>query len=100
MIKGNLCHLNEVFGRRRGRLRTAPGRSVPRSVDSPVAELRELTGGGDEFHVRPRRAGDMPKSRALVEKARELLGYEPLVQASEGLRRTLEWYEQRMALSK
>ena len=31
-------------------------------------------------------------SRASIEKARELLGYEPIVSFAEGLRRTVAWY--------
>jgi len=37
------------------------------------------------------RAGDVRDSQADITKARRLLGYEPLVQFEEGLRRTLDW---------
>jgi len=40
------------------------------------------------------RLGDVPHSRADVSKAKELLGYEPVVDIKEGLRRTFTWYEQ------
>jgi UDP-glucose 4-epimerase len=33
-------------------------------------------------------------SQADITKARELLGYEPIVTFEDGLRRTLEWYKQ------
>jgi nucleoside-diphosphate-sugar epimerase len=39
------------------------------------------------------RAGDIPYSLADITKARELLGYEPVVGFEEGLRRTITWYE-------
>ena len=38
------------------------------------------------------RPGDIKHSRASIEKARELLGYEPIVSSAEGLRRTVAWY--------
>ncbi len=40
------------------------------------------------------RQGDIKHSRAGVDKAGELLGFEPLVSFDEGLRRTVEWYRQ------
>ncbi len=38
------------------------------------------------------RPGDIKHSRASVDKARQLLGYEPVVDFDAGLRRTLDWY--------
>ena len=40
----------------------------------------------------PPRAGDIQHSLADIEAARKLLGYEPKVDLSEGLRRTIDWY--------
>jgi len=42
------------------------------------------------------RPGDVKHSRASIEKARRMLGYEPLVSFDEGLARTLAWYETTM----
>jgi nucleoside-diphosphate-sugar epimerase len=42
-------------------------------------------------HTAPR-AGDVHDSLADISKARRLLGYEPLVDFEEGLRRTVDWY--------
>ena len=38
------------------------------------------------------RTGDILHSRADIEKAGELLGFEPIVDFDEGLRRTVDWY--------
>ena len=43
------------------------------------------------------RPGDIKHSRASIEKARELLGYEPIVSFAEGLRRTVAWYRRTQA---
>jgi len=40
----------------------------------------------------PNRAGDIPHSLASVEKAKELLGYEPTYRIDEGLKEGVEWY--------
>lgn len=41
----------------------------------------------------PERAGDVKYSMAAIEKAKELLGYEPDIDFYEGIKRTFEWYE-------
>jgi UDP-N-acetylglucosamine/UDP-N-acetyl-alpha-D-glucosaminouronate 4-epimerase len=41
------------------------------------------------------RNGDIKHSRASIEKARDLLHYEPIVSFDEGLARTIEWYRER-----
>lgn len=38
------------------------------------------------------RAGDVKYSMAAIEKAKELLGYEPDIDFYEGIKRTFEWY--------
>jgi len=43
------------------------------------------------------RPGDIRHSRADITKARRLLSYQPQVNLEEGLRRTLEWYKQRLS---
>jgi UDP-glucose 4-epimerase len=43
-------------------------------------------------HIAPR-TGDIKHSRASIDKARELLDYEPIVDFDEGLARTIAWYK-------
>jgi len=40
----------------------------------------------------PFRAGDVRDSQASIEKARQLLGYEPTHSVSAGLKDSLAWY--------
>ena len=40
----------------------------------------------------PVRSGDVRDSQADITRAREILGYKPIVSFEEGLRQTLEWY--------
>ena len=54
--------------------------------------LRELTGYKGQPAYAPSRAGDIRDSLADIRLAGELLGYAPIVDFREGLRRTVEWY--------
>jgi nucleoside-diphosphate-sugar epimerase len=42
----------------------------------------------------PERQGDVKHSLADITKAKELLGYEPVVSMEKGLAKTFRWYEQ------
>jgi nucleoside-diphosphate-sugar epimerase len=41
----------------------------------------------------PARDGDVKDSQADITKAKEILGFEALVQFEEGLRRTVKWFQ-------
>jgi nucleoside-diphosphate-sugar epimerase len=63
------------------------------SLNELFRSLRDLTGRtGLEPQYGTGRAGDVRDSQADISKARQLLGYEPLVGLEEGLRRTVDWY--------
>lgn len=62
------------------------------SLLSLVEQLNALLGKHIAPQFNPPRSGDVAHSRAAIDKARRLLGYEPRVSFSEGLARTLEWY--------
>ena len=55
--------------------------------------LCELTGYNGQPAYAPARAGDIRDSLADIRLAGELLGYVPVVDFREGLRRTVEWYK-------
>jgi len=54
--------------------------------------LRELTGYSGKPAYAEARTGDIRDSLADIHLAGESLGYEPVVDFREGLRRTVEWY--------
>ena len=54
--------------------------------------LKKLTGYAGEVGYGPERTGDVKHSLADLSLARKHLGYEPIVNFEEGLRRTIEWY--------
>ena len=67
------------------------GRSV--SILELVSVLNEVMGTALEPVFGSARPGDVRVSLADISRAREELGYEPMVSLREGLKRTLKWME-------
>jgi UDP-glucose 4-epimerase len=61
-------------------------------LNETVALLRPLTGYEGDVEYAAERTGDIKHSLADISRAQQKLGYEPLVDFEEGLRRTVEWY--------
>jgi nucleoside-diphosphate-sugar epimerase len=61
--------------------------------------IKELTGAGGEIVFQPLHYADVELRIPNVEKARELLGFEPRVELDEGLQRTIAWYRSRALTS-
>ena len=68
----------------------ATGRRV--TLNETFEALKKLTGYSGTAKYCPERAGDIKHSLADITLAQKHLGYEPLVDFEEGLRRTVEWY--------
>ena len=62
------------------------------SLNQLLATLSELVGSTVAPVYASPRAGDVRDSQADIRKAEQLLGYRPLVDLQEGLKKTLEWY--------
>lgn len=56
----------------------------------------EILGTKPEIVRMPKRAGDQKETAAHIEKARRVLGYNPLFTAEEGLRRQARWYRDKV----
>jgi nucleoside-diphosphate-sugar epimerase len=54
--------------------------------------LKNITGYGGDVKYAPERPGDVKHSLADLSRTEKHLGYKPLVNFEEGLRRTVEWY--------
>ncbi len=59
-------------------------------------KINEITGNTAGIVYQPRPVDDPSRRCPDITKARELLGWEPKVGLEEGLRRTIEWFKQRM----
>jgi nucleoside-diphosphate-sugar epimerase len=55
-------------------------------------EMKRIVGASVEPTFVEERPGDVRDSQADIRKAREILGYQPIVSFEEGLMRTIEWY--------
>lgn len=58
-----------------------------------VSMINEVLGKDIKPTFHADRAGDVMHSLADIRKAKELLGYEPIVPFREGLERTISWYQ-------
>jgi len=66
------------------------------SVNRIIEQINRLLGKNIKSrHVDPR-AGDVRHSLAAIARAKEVLGYEPILQFEEGLRRAIEWYRENL----
>lgn len=72
-------------------MNTATGSQI--TLNETFAILCELTGYKGKPAYAAARTGDIRHSMADIGRARKLLGYEPVVDFREGLRRTVEWYQ-------
>jgi UDP-glucose 4-epimerase len=91
VVHANLLAAGAPAGTVAGQMmNTATGSQI--TLNETFTILRDLTGyRGDAAYV-PARAGDIRHSLADIRLAGELLGYKPVVDFREGLRRTVEWY--------
>jgi len=59
-----------------------------------LEELKAIVGKPEvKADYRDPRVGDVRHSLADISRARELLGYQPLVSLREGLQRTIDWWK-------
>jgi len=69
----------------------ATGRRI--TLNETFEALKKLTGYTGSVKYAPERGGDIKHSLADITQAQKHLGYKPLVDFEEGLRRTVEWYQ-------
>jgi nucleoside-diphosphate-sugar epimerase len=62
------------------------------SLNQLFEEMRKMVGGTVSPIYAEGRKGDVRDSQADITKARDLLGYEPIVSFEEGLKKTVDWY--------
>lgn len=64
-----------------------------------VAEtISQLLGGSAKIEYLPARPGDYAGKEVSAEKARRELGWEPVVDFEEGMRRTIQWYKRKFGI--
>ncbi|MFZ0412989.1 MAG: SDR family oxidoreductase [Candidatus Acidiferrales bacterium] len=63
------------------------------TLNQVLKQLEKITGRKIQAKYDPPRNGDIRDSQADVSLARQVLGYQPLVQFEAGLQRTWDWYK-------
>ena len=79
----------------RGRAFNIGGGAEPTSVNRLLELIAASCGVEADPVYEPERPGDVRRSEADQELALTLLGYEPKVEVSDGLRRTVDWFRGR-----
>jgi nucleoside-diphosphate-sugar epimerase len=69
------------------------GGEKPASVNELVVTIEQALGRKAERRSVPPHPADVPRTAACIDKARQLLGWEPRVALAEGVARTAAWYE-------
>ena len=64
------------------------------TLNQLLAELQKIIGSNLPARYEEMRAGDVRHSLADISRARELIGYRPLVSFAEGLKQTVAWYQE------
>ena len=92
VVHGNLLASEAPAERVSGKVfNVATGNRV--TLNQTVEILRRATGYAGEVRYAAERSGDVKHSLADISRAKECLGYEPLVDFSEGIERTVAWYK-------
>ena len=73
----------------------AHGRRV--TVNQTLARIADIAGKSVTAEYRPSRPGDIQHSQSDTSRARNQLGWQPAVDFSEGLRRTVDWYAENLS---
>jgi nucleoside-diphosphate-sugar epimerase len=62
-----------------------------RDLNWVLARIEQLTGRRAQVERKPARAGDQQHTKANIERAQRVLGYEPTTGLEEGLQRQVSW---------
>lgn len=87
MFTSNIHALNQTYN-------TACNERV--SLNQMIAKLAEITGNKVKVNYGPERKGDVKHSLASIEKAKNLLGYQPQVYFNDGLEKVIDWYRENL----
>jgi UDP-glucose 4-epimerase len=92
-VEANLLACNSPAEKVAGQVfNTATGRRV--TLNETFELLRGLTSYQGQPKYGPERGGDIKHSLADISKIEDALGFKPIVDFEEGLKRTVEWYRE------
>jgi len=68
------------------------GNDRPVSIHRLIELIEELLGKKAQIDRRPAHPADVPATWALIDKAKELLGWQPKVRLEQGVKLAVDWY--------
>ena len=68
------------------------GNDRPVSIHRLIELIEELLGKKAQIDQRPVHPADVPATWASIDKARELLGWEPEIKLEQGVKLAVDWY--------
>ncbi len=62
------------------------------STGEGIKIIEEILGKKAQLKTYPKRAGDQQETKAVIQKAQNILGYNPKISAKVGLKKQVDWY--------
>lgn len=72
------------------------GSDIEITTGRGIEIVEDIMGKKAKIALKPRRPGDQIRTHANIDKARRILGYAPTTPPEEGLRKEIEWFEQKV----
>jgi len=69
------------------------GTNVQHTTAEGIETVENLTGKKIQFKMLPPRAGDQLSTKAMIDKAREILNYNPQTSLHDGILQQIQWFE-------
>lgn len=69
------------------------GSDIAVKTGEGIKIIEELMGKKAQFKIQPAIQGDQSQTKAIIDKARKLLNYQPTTQLREGLQKQIDWYK-------
>ncbi len=70
------------------------GNSMQYTTQQGIDTVEALTGNKIKFEIIPPRTGDQTTTKAITDKAKRLLNYNPQISLKEGVQQQLNWFKQ------
>jgi len=70
------------------------GTEVEHTTQEGIEAVEEVLGKSIKINIIPKRAGDQLRTKANIDKAKRLLGYNPQTTLLESVKQQVDWYKE------